>query len=61
MDMDQDPAAREWVVHMAQVWEVHTDTAQVWVAPEWDLVDREWVAALGDHLHRQEEADVDAA
>ena len=51
MDMDQDPADREWVAHMAQVWEV----------PEWDLVDLEWVAVLGDHLHRQEEADVDAA
>ena len=51
MDMDQDPADREWVAHMAQVWEV----------PEWDLVDLEWEAVLGDHLHRQEEADVVAA
>lgn len=51
MDMDQDPADRAWVAHTATVWEV----------PEWDLVDREWVAVLGDHLHRQEEADVDAA
>ena len=49
MDMDQDPADRAWVPHTAQVWE----------APEWE--DQEWVAALGDHLHRQEEADVVAA
>ena len=54
MDMDQDPADRAWVAHTAQEWE----------APEW--ADREWVAqewevALGDHLHRQEEADVVAA
>ena len=57
MDMDQDPADRAWVAHTAQVWEAHT--AQVWEAPEW--ADQEWVAALGDHLHRQEEADVVAA
>ncbi len=59
MDMDQDPAAQEWEAHTAQVWEGHTAT--VWEVPEWDLVDLEWVAALGDHLHRQEEADVVAA
>ena len=59
MDMDQDPADRAWVAHTAQVWEGHTAT--VWEVPEWDLVDREWVAALGAPLHRQEEADVDAA
>ena len=49
MDMDQDPADRAWVAHTAQVWE-----AQEWEAQEWEV-------ALGDHLHRQEEADVVAA
>ena len=47
--MDQDPADRAWVAHTAQVWE----------AQEWEA--QEWVAALGGHLHRQEEADVVAA
>ena len=35
-----------------RAWVAHT-------AQEW--ADQEWVAALGDHLHRQEEADVVAA
>ena len=35
-----------------RAWVAHT-------APEWEA--QEWVAALGDHLHRQEEADVVAA